>query len=770
MSKKKRYNAASLAGAAFFILSFSLFSNAQFRRVDTIPVTENTHLLKMPWVGGHNFCQFSEIDVNFDGKKDLFVFDRSGFKISVYINKGTPNTVDYVDSSSKYVPMFPHLEDWALIRDYNNDGLPDIFTSSINNNGIKVWRNISSGGHLQFTLQTSMIQTDYTPANTSDPLSDLYISPVDLPTIDDIDGDGDLDILTFDMSNIYLEWHINKSLELSYGNDSLIFQMNPGCWGNFNENPSGCKVNLNAGCMITHPDSNAYEKKRSDYLSEVARARHAGNCSVCFDEDGDGDMDVILGQLACCNFIKLTNGGSSTLADMISKDTLFPSYDIPADFSSFTCGYFLDLNNDGKRDLIVAPNAPNISVNNSSIWYYQNVGTNTVPVFSRQSRNLFQNEMIDVGEGADPVFFDFNQDGLTDLLISNYTESNDSCSNTYNYTIRAYKNTGTASSPKFDLFSTDYANTSSQLPGIKSKHLTFGDIDGDGDPDMMTGDFDGYIHYFKNNGGAGNPCNFTLAQQNYTDNNGVPIDVGKYSTPQLIDVDRDGKLDLIIGEQAGNVNYFHNIGTTTSPSFQHVTDTLGGVDVLKPCCTGYSIPFMFDSAGSYRLIVGSEANRQNNNKMNWIWYYKNIDGNLGGHFTVVDSMYQKIWEGTRMAVNGSDINNDGRMDLVIGNSCGGVAIYMGDTSTVFVHEVKSALNSFVVYPNPSPGNINISISQFKQNEKYELTLYNSIGETVASYLIRNSESRISLQLPNGVYTCSLKTKNVSSFKKIIIVK
>jgi hypothetical protein len=201
-----------------------------------------------------------------------------------------------------------------------------------------------------------------------------------------------------------------------------------------------------------------------------------------------------------------------------------------------------------------------------------------------------------------------------------------------------------------------------------------------------------------------------------------------------------------------------------------VTDTLGSVDVLKPCCTGYSVPFMFDSAGSYRLLVGSEASRKTGNLMNWIWYYKNIDGNLGGKFTVVDTMFQHIWEGTHMTVSGSDINNDGRMDLVIGNTCGGVAIYMVDTSTVSVHEIPPASFSFIVYPNPSTGTINLSITQFRPNENYELSVYNSIGETIASFIIRNPDCKLPIQLANGVYTFSIKTKVARSFKKIIIVK
>lgn len=137
-------------------------------------------------------------------------------KITTYINKGTANTVDYLDSSAKYADKFPHLEEWALLRDYNCDGKADIFTNGYG--GVTVWKNISSAGNLQFTLQTSALKSSYCAA-----VLNLALTGVDIPTIDDIDGDGDLDILTYDAGGINMQYHVNQSKELGYGCDSLLF-------------------------------------------------------------------------------------------------------------------------------------------------------------------------------------------------------------------------------------------------------------------------------------------------------------------------------------------------------------------------------------------------------------------------------------------------------------------------------------------------------------------------------------------------------------------
>lgn len=770
---------------AFLFFLFCFHCSAQsFTRSDAIPVYENADTLKSPWVGGHNYVQVSEIDINQDGIKDLFVFDRTGNKITTYINKGIPNTVDYVDSSFKYAWRFPHLEGWALLRDYNCDGKPDIFTYPMVGGGIKVFKNISTPSTgLQFVLVTPpvngvpSIQSNYGTSTTN-----LYVSVVDVPSIEDIDGDGDLDVVTMGSNLVTFDFHMNQSKELGYNCDSLIFKLSPVCFGHFTEDQNGgCSAYINT-CRTANYDSifatESFKKThliadpnaqaRHNNYEENQPTLHAGNCSLCLDIDGDGDKDMITGQLSCCTLMLLNNGGTATNVNMTYKDSTFPNYNIPVAIAAFPCGYYVDVNNDHKRDLIVSPNAAGISIDNQSIWYYENIGTDAAPIFNRVKKNLFQDAMIDVGEGSDPAFFDFDSDGKPDLLISSYYMSADSCSYAKTFGVRAYRNTGTAASPKFSLVTTDFANFSSQIPNIASLHLTFGDLDGDGDADMFAGDFMGHLHYFENTAGVGNPANFSLTSPDPYLYGSNPLDVGDYATPQLIDIDRDGDLDLIIGERAGNLNYYENIGTPTAPQFHFVSDSLGHVDTEKPCCTGYSIPFMFDSAGSYRLLVASEASKQYNFSEGWIWYYKNIDGNLSGHFALVDSMYKNIWEGVRMTITGKDINSDGLMDLAIGNYCGGLAIYLGDSTNVSVHEIDAAPFDFDVYPNPASGNIGF---YNLPNSSCVLSLYNLVGEKIFSDRVVHQTSYVTrLDLPNGIYFCEIRMGNKYAVRKLVVLK
>ena len=196
----------SLIGGLLLLSAAGLQSQTTvgFSRVDTVPVYVNSSPLLFPWAGGMNFCQFSDIDLDQDGILDLFVFDRSGNRITTYINNGTANQVDYV-LAPEYVSKFPLMHDWALLRDYNCDGKMDIFTCTVA--GFSLYKNTSTlTTGLQFQLEKSIVNTNRSP-NSSNFIGNLFVSAVDLPAIRDIDGDGDLDILTFENGGNKVEFH-----------------------------------------------------------------------------------------------------------------------------------------------------------------------------------------------------------------------------------------------------------------------------------------------------------------------------------------------------------------------------------------------------------------------------------------------------------------------------------------------------------------------------------------------------------------------------------
>ena len=229
----------------FFLLNALLIKLCSQTSVyrDTIPVFEGGTKLVNPWAGGINFSSFSSVDLNQDGKNDLVAFDKmspTGFgKMRTYINIGAVGNAVY-KHAPKYEALMPKVEDWALFFDYNNDGKSDLF--SYTTGGIKVFKNVSTASTFSFVLAKSLIRSDYNPGGPPN-IANIYSNSIALPGIADIDGDGDLDILTYSVFGVKIEYHKNRSMEL-YGNaDSLNYDFVDNCWGDIQE--STCAVYLN---------------------------------------------------------------------------------------------------------------------------------------------------------------------------------------------------------------------------------------------------------------------------------------------------------------------------------------------------------------------------------------------------------------------------------------------------------------------------------------------------------------------------------------------
>ena len=469
----------------------------------------------------------------------------------------------------------------------------------------------------------------------------------------------------------------------------------------------------------------------------------------------------------------LTNGGTLTSGSFTAKDTAFPSNNTSTtavDLTIFPCAFYADINYDGVKDLIVSPSAPNVSENFNSVVYYKNNGTNGFPIFQYQQSNLLQDNMIEVGEGAYPVFFDYDNDGLKDLFIGNYGYWGPSG---YAHQIAQFRNTGTPTVPKYELVTRDYASLSSL--GIINMVPAFGDLDGDTDADMMIGAYDGKLHYFRNIAAIGATANFVLISANFQNSFGRAIDVGDYAVPQIIDMDANGTNDLVIGGRNGKLAYYRHGGTTPIPSMDSITHFFGNVSVNLPgYFTGYSYPFVFKQGGVTNMIVGNESG--------FIRRYNNIDGNLGGAFTWVDSTFLDIHQGSRTAPNGADINNDGLMDLIVGNYQGGVSFYKGVTALTTSNIDNLIHFNFELFPNPANNSFTIHIlnlpdgSQVKNNE-YVLEIYNVMGQVITSEKITNNALTLHTEnFSQGMYICKVSEinekgqKQTGSLTKRIIVR
>ena len=725
-----------------------------------IPVQRQGVPLDLAWSGGINYGQVGLVDLDQDGLKDVVIFDRFSNTMLTLLNTGAPGVMGYrVSRAFDGVHPFSALHDWVLFRDYNCDGKEDIFSYS--NAGFAVHKNTSDANGLSFELVSQQVRSTYVSPSGATSVANLFVSQVDLPGIADVDGDGDLDVLTFQLLGSYLEYHRNLSMEL-YGNcDSLKYEVRNSCWGYFAENFSNNSVTLNAPCQFNVPDpeidggGDGARTNEEDGAANKAQA-HAGSSVTPLDLDGDGDMDLLLGDISYNNLVALYNGGTASSGIMTAKDSIFPVDDVPVDLPVFPAGFHLDIDKDGNKDLLVCPNATSLAHDYESLWYYRNHGTDLAPQFELEQRNLFQDRSIELGEGAYPVPFDQNGDGLMDLFVANHGYY--ASGGLYIGKIALLLNIGTASHPAFDLVTDDFMGLSTSGIGA-SMYPAFSDVDGDGDQDMYIGDLQGRMHFFRNTA-TGPVAQFQLEQANITDAGGAVIDVGQHAAPQFHDLDGDLLEDLIIGERNGNLNYYRNTGNSTSPTWTLMNEDLGGVSTVEYWnITGYSVPFIFrNAAGQREILLGSESG--------WLYHYGGIEGNIGGTWTLLDSTFLDIHDGARTGLCLYDFTGDGALDMVLGNFRGGLSFWRSDAISGIAAHVNGQA-SFIIAPNPGNGQVELQLGQAVSTGQW--VLRDVLGQVVLRTAATGSKTRLDLSgIASGTYLVRLEGPAPTATQRLVV--
>ena len=717
------------------IITNCISLSAQHLIQSELSVIENGSILINPFTGGLNFCQLSNIDLDNDGKKDIFVFDRSGDRNLCFLNSNTDSGNNYFYSKN-YVEKFPKLKNWALLVDYNCDGKEDIFT--YNDSYIKVFKNISQNETLIFELESPAIISDYGTIQNG-----IIISSVDIPAFVDVDYDGDVDVLTFKQSGNCVEYHQNQSQELFGHCDSLIYELKTDCWGKFFEG-------LNYYEFESCPENTS-----NNQFQIRSSGAHSGSSSLALDIDGDSDMDLILGDVSFNNLNLLINGGNSEIASIIDTNQNFPKgigTNISAEINSFPAAFYVDINNDDIRDLVVSPNTNNNSEDFESIMSFINIGSDNNPSFQFSQKNFLQDNTLDFGSGAYPATLDYNNDGLKDLIIGNYGYFNN---NNPSSQLALLRNIGSQNEPIFEVIDRDFGGLATIAldtvlnETVKGIFPTLADLDNDGDVDLILGDNNGKIHYFKNNANIGQDAVFQLENVNLFD-----IDIGQHSAPYLFDMNDDNLFDLIIGQVDGSITYAENTGTIDSPIFNTLVENFGGISVNNDeSLYGFSTPFVFKQDNEINILIGSESGR--------IYHYKSVNNDLSENFELISDNFQSIGKGENTAILYDDFTNDGKRDLFLGMQSGGLFYFFNDSISTSLNNYSSDLLA-KIYPNPSNNHLTIDVDKESQ-----ISIYSSIGQLILKKKIK-SLSIIDINfLVSSSYLIHIQQDNLSEWRKII---
>jgi hypothetical protein len=741
---------------SLLLLLFPLLLSAQRKtQINDIQVLRNGNVMQNPWVGGLNNPVSSPIDINQDGLMDLFIYDKAGWKALAFINTGSTGRVSFT-YAPQYDLSFPSvLRDWAFMRDYNRDGVYDIFALT-SNSDMAVYKGYRNGSNLSYVLANPKL---------SYPIGAFYdhmwTFSDNMPIVTDIDKDGDLDVVCPDIAGgTVLDYYQNQSVERGYNNDSLVFILQDQCWGRFQQHSLDCGISLaqcKMGMVEIGPASQA--------------SRHMGGATFSFDYDNDRDEDILLSDIACTNIKFLQNDGDTSYANVQHYDSIFPNYDVPVNLPLFPAAYGIDADNDGFNDLFISPFASNSNTAEQSedvrvIQYYRNQGLTQFNKFNYKGDTTLTGGIVDVGTESHPVFFDYNGDGLQDIVVGNYGRY--TSSGAAKSGLALYENIGSDTMPRFTEVSLNWSGLNAYFKA--GMYPSFGDMDGDGKPDMIVGDATGKIHFFKNTS-TNNVANYpSMTQQNW-----FSIDVGENAAPFIYDVNGDGLKDMVIGSRVNNILYYWNFGTPTNPQFSKdsVNPFFGRVrvyDYLLGNVPGYATPFITSENGSLVLYSGSQRGIT-------FKFAINRDSLRSGTFDLLDSDVLGVKPGLRSNVNIADINHDGYNDYLVGNIRGGMSIYSypvwGNNHPAAVAELNADQDALEVFPIPARDQLICRIKT--ESETIATTqLYDMLGAAVTTPISSRQNNELTIdvsQVAQGIYILQLlDTHNRAYQKKIAIIK
>lgn len=718
-----------------------------FKKINAV-VTRGQDTLFNVMDGGMNAPQFQQIDVDGDGLDELIIFDRVGNIFLVYKFNTTKLRYEYVLNPPIEFPMF---DDWVIFKDYDGDGIADIFANPLTGAfGFGIWKGKRVNGTIYYDrveLNQGEYNVLYAPGSSGGKLQ-IYCNNIDIPVVEDLDGDGDLDILTFNLGGTYLEMYINFSVEKGFGKDSLIYEKKDICYGKFYEDGGSNKITIS---------QNSSTCGHSLIEEDPLELRHAGSSVLLKDIDKDGLKDILLGDVSAANINYLKNTGVNNVKSYITQVvTSFPMGPDSINLGAFPAVYALEFGSDKSDVLVASSNNGTLAFEQQLNWLYR-YDENEVNQYKLVEKDFLMKNTFDSGLDFNPSFFDVDGDGLLDIIAGNKQsiEENKNQSSHLTY----FKNTSVGDQISFEIKDENFADL--MKFGIVHTGLKpcFTDIDNDGFMDMLVGTERGTLLHFKSLTPIGQHANFVFIKDSFQN-----IRVPSRATPFAYDVDKDGVTDFIIGDKNGNFTFYKNTGSVSNPSFEPNFQTApnvyryGNVSVKDVGDTeGDATPSVINLGGKEILISGSFNGR--------IYAFEGMNGNSDVQLTPFDLGASSVYSGKQNHPKFADLNNDGIIELVQGSLRGGMNILSTNIKTDGSLKTEKVIESLeaVVYPNPIS-----TANQLNIKSKSKITYAAIIdlnGKIINTKIDPNGLSmlNVSNKLSPGVYI--LKLKDIKGLQK-----
>ena len=316
------------------------------------------------------------------------------------------------------------------------------------------------------------------------------------------------------------------------------------------------------------------------------------------------------------------------------------------------------------------------------------------------------------------------------------------------------KNIGTTTQPAYRLENEDFLELSKLTANYSRLAPSIGDLDGDGDDDIFIGNSNGTLMFYRNDNQK-----FSLVNTEFQN-----IFVGPNSSPYIYDFDKDGLLDFIIGESNNSLNFYKNKGSKTNALFDEFSDMLPNSDNVgilfdkNNFATQNGSPEIFVSGNEAYLLMGFNSDS--------LSLYKIVSPDPSVPFILLKKNVLPNKPGKRLNPSIADINNDGYLEMVVGNERGGLSFYstnikIGDPVTK-TEDLDVAL--IQIYPNPASEILNVTGIKNKGSFK----VYDNNGKTLVTNTY-NADFQINTKyFVSGVYFIALTDNHTTAVKQFII--
>ena len=659
-----------------------------------------------PFTGGFFEPRPALVDLDADGDADLVV-NVGGAGLQLFERDGD----EWVWQTDRVGDIEPG--NWATFGDLDGDGDLDLLARG-EPGRVRYWRNTGTAQAPAYEVGAELLRDA-----AGEPVN---IEDSSIPALGDIDGDGDPDLFS-GKADIGTITH--------YRLDGVDARGVP----------------VFAFVSDTYQGIQIYEENPQCRRTGAAGGQgsmHGANAIAIQDLDADGAPELFWGDFFAPSLFYFTNRGTPTEPVLELASERFPVGQ-PLTSGGYNAPTYGDTDSDGDADLVVGVQRGlcfQTQTAVSNLIAFENVGTASAPDLQLRTDRLVGS--LDLGTRSTAALADLDGDGDLDMVLA--SESNPDDPSRAN--LVRYENVGTASAPRFRRVDADWLALAYDFGAYAP---VFGDLDGDGDLDLLVGGFNGRFAFLRNTGSVTAPA-FTREDDRWGG-----LDTGQYARATLGDLDGDGDLDVIGGASSGRLRVYRNLGSRAEAGFE--TESNGAPSAsdlafaagigLPEQLDGDSAPALgdLDGDGDLDLVVGTGQGA--------IRVFRNVGTPAAPQF----QEEAPVEAGRRRTAPVlGDLNGDGTPEIVAGTSAGGFLFWRADGSTGSRPGVRPDVGLRVV-PNPSTGAVG-----FQASGAGDVVVFDTRGRRVAQLAMTAGRAEWNGQVAGadaaaGVYLAQLRTRS-----------